>query len=83
VNNVNEMVEEFEVGKKTNFDTLNTSIFIEIYKEKLEKMMQDREGLGLEEIDVKRLQEVMFMVEKIGMFDIKEPKLLKQIIEMN
>lgn len=34
VDSVDEVIEEFEIGKKNRYDTLNTGIFVEIYKEK-------------------------------------------------
>lgn len=45
--------------------------------------MGDQEKLKLEPVDLEKLSDILFLIERLGMFEIKEPKLLRQIIEMN
>ena len=62
---------------------LNTSIFVEIYKEKLQEFSNKKDELGLEPLDLEKLDEVLFLIERIGMCVVHEPKLLRQVIEIN
>lgn len=65
------------INSKFNKEMMNTSLFVELFREKLNEMKKEESNKNR----ILKINNIMYLLEKIGNIKIEEPNLLNIIID--